>query len=170
MVSAEPSAGYWLKRLQNPFAGSVPTDEPFTLLEVLQVGEGPAWTDWHETILTPGWGWTGGGLFAIGPPDDGQPLTGSTGSCFPFGTVAPGEISGASIDFVFDPLEPGTWVFILKELAWLGGDAASASTCTVDIAESPTVPIPTTVWLLGSGLMGLLYVKRRHKGNKDQSN
>ena len=68
----------------------------------------------------------------------------------------------ANSDGMRDPLEPGTWVFILKQLSWIGGDKIDIAS-PIRIAEHPTVPIPAAAWLLGTGLIGLVVMRRKVK-------
>jgi hypothetical protein len=106
--------------------------------------------------------------FAFSPlPSSITPLwtfkVGSTSYSFDAtGVFLTNPVSKSSIDFSgpgmayitgYDPT-PGTWSLTANNA---GGKTASFS------ASSSSVPIPTAVWLLGSGLLGLIGMKKRIK-------
>ena len=168
-VSADPEAGAWLKHLQSPgrLLGSMDT---FYLLEVIKVGSGLAWTDWHEEILTPGWSWGSGAMYAYGANlaslSLNKALAGNGMGAFPFnwfGSIEPiaqGEIKGDRIDFSFEALDPSSWVFILKSIHWTGEDGGRRF-ASIRIAEYPSpVPIPSALVLLAGGLIGLVAIRK----------
>lgn len=158
IVEADPDAGQWLKKLQSPGWLTGGTDT-FYLLEVLRVGPGPAWVGWHEELLTPGWKW-GSGVMLAYEPGNGDPSNFSWNLSGIVDPLARGEISGGSIDFIFDALDPGSWVFTLKTIEWIGGAGANWIT-PLRVAEHPSaVPIPAAAFLLGSGILGLVALRR----------
>ena len=113
------------------------------LNEYLTVGPGPAWTDWHEMILTPDWEW---GSATLATPNAPTALTNLTTSLMP-----------QQVDFFFDPLAPGTDVDIAKDLFFTGNLTPQlqqdflAGELTVRVSEYPTsVPEP------GAACMALL--------------
>jgi hypothetical protein len=164
-ISADPSAGIWLKTL--PLDDLVgpglvgPTNGAggliLGLVEVVTIGEGPAWRDWHESILTDGWEWVTGAIQTMGGVLSLPVITPD------FATAIPGldsTINGRDIAFTFDPLEPGTEIIILKLL-----ECTDSEICfdegVVRIAEYPSIPEPTTLALLGLGLAGLGFSRRK---------
>jgi hypothetical protein len=157
-ISADPSAGIWLKTL--PLDDLVgpglvgPTNGAggliLGLVEVVTIGEGPAWRDWHESILTDGWEWVTGAIQTMGGVLSLPVITPD------FATAIPGldsTINGRDIAFTFDPLEPGTEIIILKLL-----ECTDSEVCfdegVVRIAEYPSIPEPTTLALLGLRRLG----------------
>lgn len=127
-----------------------------TLNEYLTVGAGgPAWTDWHEEILTPDWQW---GVVSISTP----------------GAVGPANLtinqSGPKVDFYFDPLVPGTDVDIRKELFFNGTFTPQMASdflsghFAIRVAEYPTsVPEPVALPLVGLALCGAAMVRLRRR-------
>lgn len=156
-ITADPTAPNWIKVLQTPDPPfPVSLDTSFNVGEFLHVGPGPAWTDWHERILTPGWGWIGGILTA----EDGQ-IVG--------GILTDTNLDGLfeAIDFFFDSLAPGNDVTIQKtircvELKFCDGQTVPGHGVGILIREFPTVvPEPGTLLLLAGGLAGLAALRRR---------
>ena len=164
-ISADPSAGIWLKTLPlddlvgpglvGPTNGA--GDLILGLFEAVTIGEGPAWRDWHESILTDGWEWVTGAIQGMGVVLSLPLITTD------FAAAIPGldsSINGRDIAFTFDPLEPGTTIGILKLL-----ECTDAQICFEDgairIAEYPSIPEPTTLALLGLGLAGLGFSRRK---------
>ena len=146
-VRYDPDAGPWVKTIIN----LNPNARVVTIIENLHV-VGPAWTDWHEEIVDPGWRW----------------LLGSNMDATTEGTLVIDDLQGIlsadgqELDFLFPgtPLPECTMVSIVKKLTWLGEMPTPGF---VTIQQWPTVPEPSTVvMLLCAGLAGL-YLWRRHR-------
>lgn len=141
-VAADPAAAPWEKM----FSGfpAIPAGTGFSIHEVLVVApDSPAWTDWHEEIITPGWVWGPGATVLIGGP---------TGTSYP--------LAGGGTPLIwsfFPPTPPGTVVEIWKEILCNtpGGCAGS-----ITVLEHPTVPLPATVWLIAGALAALARRRR----------
>ncbi|RMF82180.1 MAG: PEP-CTERM sorting domain-containing protein [Nitrospirae bacterium] len=140
-VSYDPAAGPWLKRLAAPAYGP----GNYGVIEELIVGPGPAWTDWHEEILSPSPGadWTGGTIYDA----SGAPVAGLTV-----------QVMGPRIWFFFDPLPPGTPIQVVKTLHY----GIAGANLPIDVAEYPTTPEPTSLALVAGCLAGLAVLRRRH--------
>lgn len=160
-IGADPDAAPWEKILV-----STPTDngattetfndsqslfkfgDSFLLIEALQIGAGPAWTDWHESIQTPGWAW--------GLGDAANPNFKVT-------------VDGADIRFDFHPsLAVDSLLLFSKTIecvdingCYVGSDPGNG----IVIHEFPTtaVPEPSTLALLGISLAVLGWVGRHRK-------
>lgn len=164
-VNADPDAGPWVKKLAAPEFPR-PLLGFYQVIEVLQVGEGPAWNGWHEEIRTDDWAWVSGSVFTFEPPDSFSDLgLGSllaSGQSWGFEQAAAGSIGNdlRSIDFDFDPFGADTWLLVAKTIRWTGGFCAAPG--SVEIAENMSVvPLPGAAWMLASGLIGLVVIRRR---------
>jgi len=109
----------------------------FSIHEFLIVAPGsPAWTDWHEDIVTPGWHWAAGGMVMVGGP---------TGTSYPLGGGGT-----PSVWAFFPPAPPGTVIEIWKDIVCGAPDGCAGS---ITILEHPTVPLPPAAWLLAPALL-----------------
>ncbi len=124
-VYFDPSVGPWQKMLGTP-DGGFGAGEVYTLTEVLRVFEGldptnpaPPWTDYHESILTPGWTWIEDALNPNWTFVSDQP-----------GLAASHLIDavGTGVDWTFTPTaNVGTTMTITKYVMYTGGGDPSAS-------------------------------------------
>ncbi len=151
-IYLDPNAGPLQKTLglppvnaQNP-NGQFIVGQSYTLWENLLIAPypgsqppGPAWTDFHETITTPGWQWDTGnvwGCTSINPLGvAGNPL------------ISPNFLN---VDWTFTPAAPvGCTLTLTKYLKFIGG-AGSNPLVQPIISEYPT-PEPSTIVLLVVG-------------------
>jgi hypothetical protein len=177
-VSANPDAGPWVKKFENPFFDGSAFDDSstFAMVETLIVSGGLKWTGWQEKIRTPGWKWMDGGLVAINPDHDGQngfaaksPNNDTANRAFGLndnGILIDPIVSknGRRMSFDFDnPLEDGTLIFIWKMLAYEDKTTPS-DTQWIKVVEKPNfVPIPGAVWLMLSGLIAVFTLRKYRK-------
>jgi hypothetical protein len=156
-VDTDPAAGFWTKELRLP--RRVGLDSPLNLVEVLRVGSGFSWNGWHEEFLSAEWDWKQGAAYLFGP--DALNISKiSSGSFGPVSTIGAISAGGNSIDFAFaNPLSEGSWLVLVKQFIWTG-EAAGERPKSILVAQSP-VPIPGALWLLGSGILGLVLIRRR---------
>ncbi len=159
-VYYDPDAGPWIKTLtllDPAVAGTI-----YTLTENLHVGGGPdgtapAWYDYHEEILTPGWTWN-----PTGPGGENQ-WSFSASNWFGIWTyVIP--LGNTKVDWTFNPPLPVcTNLTLTKYLIYNGGTGADPN-APIIIAEYPTIPEPGTLVLLATAGLGLLlFAWRRRK-------
>ncbi len=156
-VYYDPDAGPWHKFFTIPM--SVADGQIFTLTEKLHVGGGPldiapAWYDYHEEILTPGWTWN-----SMGP--NNEPW-GFTASDWDYSWVYKIPYGNTKVDWTFTPPLPVcTNLTITKYLVYNGPDDPTGQ---IIIAQYPTVPEPGTFVLLATAGLGLLlFAWRRRK-------
>ena len=150
-INYDPSKGPWQKNfwLQN-------NQQSLTIIEVMHVSQIPAWTDWDEQIFgggPGGWQWV----------DNPAPLCQFSGNGLGQADLV-GTIDALKETVVFNftqPEVPSTILTITKTLHWSGQGAAPNS---VFVSQWPTVPEPSTIVLLISGLLtlGLGYIRRRY--------
>lgn len=155
VISADPEAGVWLKALAIPGDNPVPVGTEAVVLELLQVGTGPAWRDWHEriTIFDLGWHWLEA-MLLTGDFDEGlASFLPASGLAVNF---SPG---GLEVSFEFDPLPVGTDILIVKQIGCRNPNGCAPD--AILIAEYPSIPEPTTLALLGIALAGLGFGHRR---------
>ena len=128
--------------------------QSLAVIESLKVDGNTPWTDWHEEILTPGCEWDSSDL--------GVTVTTDL-STFP---PVPGlsfNLQPTTLDFSFDPILPGTEIFIIKDIRFMGVDANNPEETTGDpvfISEYP-IPEPATLSLLVIGMVLLRHERRR---------
>ena len=155
-VTLDPSAGPWSKRLDLIHSETPVVLEEWQslpIIEFLKVDGNTPWTGWHEEILTPGCEWDSSDL--------GVTVTTDL-STFP---PVPGlsfNLQPTTLDFSFDPILPGTEIFIVKGIRFVGVDANNPEETTGDpvfISEYP-IPEPATLSLLALGVLALLRRKR----------
>jgi hypothetical protein len=172
VVDSDPGAGAWVKQLNSPDWGWPRRGNTYSLLEVIKVGDGPAWNGWQEDIQTSGWNWVKGNIFAYTPASSagsssGMPYSfnlsaGAWNSIKGLTLLDKGDIAGDSIRFDFTALNPDTWLFVWKTLDWDGDGRPSGP---IQVSERmSTVPIPGAARLLGAGLVGLITIRRRRQG------
>ncbi len=150
-VQRDPNGPVWLKHLGDPTGAPLVVTQPnttFNLHETLVIAPTLPWSDWHEDILTPGWGWSPNISFLISVPPNLVPPPGLTI------TNTPGNLTqGDSLEFLFNSLPPGTIIDIRKQLVWQGIPGIVQFNGYIDVAQYPT-PEPASLGLLAIG--GLL--------------
>lgn len=159
-IRPEADGGYWTKELHIP--KRVDQGQPLTMVEVLKVGSGLSWTGWQERFLSDNWDWTSGRAFVV-------ETEGLKRSQLLLSALGPPSVSGtisqdaSTLTFSFqNPLDEGDRLVILCTFTW-EGDNTHGRPQSLLVAQSP-VPIPGAAWLLGSGILGLIVIRRRsHK-------
>ncbi len=156
-VDTDPADGFWTKELRLPRRVSL--DSPLNLVEVLKVGSGFTWSGWHEEFISTGWDWKQGAAYLFGP--DALNISKiSSGHLGPVSTIGTVSADGNSIDFAFaNALGEGSWMVLVKQFMWTG-EATGDRPRSILVAQSP-VPVPGALWLLGSGILGLVLIRRR---------
>lgn len=159
VITADPAAPNWIKVLQLPQTPRIAFGTFLDLNEFLEVGPGPAWTDWHERITTPGWEWRSVGAFFTGAGQNAA------------GTASDSNADGLldTLDFEFDPLQPGNVAAIQKQLrcaipGGCSGEAVAGHGFGIVVREFPTIPTipePGTLLLLAIGMVALAASKVR---------
>jgi hypothetical protein len=144
-VSLDPKGPVWRKNFTGPNGGPFvypALSPPLTVSEHLVVAGNLPWTDWHEDVLDPNWTWANPVLLVNGLPAPGLTVPG---------------VGTSSLSFFFNPVAPGSFIDISKELVY-NGVPGTAFTGTLPIIQYPT-PEPATLGLVALG--SLLLVRRR---------
>ena len=164
-VTYDPNYGPWGKILAIPadLNGSTNLGGRYILDEYLTITGEVAWLDWHEAILDD-YGhsleWDLANTF----------LTWTIGGNDP--TITP-SVSPTSMNnelwFFFDsPLVAGTQIHIHKELILSENNSENNFTNYIPIVKlgeypSPTIPEPSTFLLVGAGLVGVGFLRKKLK-------
>jgi hypothetical protein len=148
-VTFAAESGPWLQNLLLPTPERRPKsfDGTFTLIESLRVGKTGWSVGWQQEIKTAGWVW-GEAILHVFDNDFGH-------SKEIIGNVSDDKLK-ISFDFA-ERLDPGSWLWVANTLCWTGQGPASGS---LQVSSS-FVPIPGAAWMLGSGLIGLVALRRR---------
>ena len=185
-VAYDDSKGAWVKQLELPLVRNTNNGTDgllnnelgtnnenglgfkLSLKEYLVIDGEQGWIDWHEKIVdgTIGNGSNGSGNAGLFSWDDEYTFKvkkpGDSGFSTPSGLTA--DFSDGIVDFTFDELPVGTEVFIEKHLEYefLNGYAPLGSNngATLNVAQYPTVPTPSTA-VAGLALLGGLVLRRR---------
>ena len=149
-LSYGAAAGVWQKQLSG--AGQLDTYQEVNLLEYVKIGANPPWTDWHETICTPGFIW------GYDPDDTFYTING--GAAQTAGIVYNADYTTLTFNFSA-PLPVNTVILFHKELQYMGADTFDNNATAVVVDEFASVPEPATWALMGIGLAGLAFRRRR---------
>ena len=148
-IYLDPKAGPWIKQIVGISVSPLPiTEGPiFIVADPNSNPPGPAWTDWDELIMTPGWHWANNASLTITEADG---ITQKNVA----GIVKTVNFANDWVEFDFNPAEnPGAILNpVTKNLVYNGpGQPVNQQ---VFIAEYPT-PEPGTIALLATGLLAL---------------
>ena len=149
--SYDPGAGVWQKQM---FGGG-PLDQyqEVDVVEYVKVGAGSAWTDWHETFVTPS--------FVCSTDADDSFYTINGGPVQTTGISYSPDDTVLNIDFPTD--EPaGTVIALHQEMQYMGADTFDNDGNAIVVNQCATVPEPCTLALLGLGA-GIGFISRRRK-------
>jgi len=175
-IPFDPDAPPWDKVIDDP-AGAPWADDLYDLQlnqdvnmltvigieEWLVVGGTRPWTDWHEELVnSPGWVWDQGQFNLPGVSGPFLEVRPPGGTGFNPPDVIDIVATDMTVDFFFEPLDPGTEVHIIKRLVYVGPDGMFNTPDTyqgpVTIREYPT-PEPAGLLLMVGG--GLMVLRRR---------
>jgi hypothetical protein len=119
-----PRVGQWQTTCNN-------AENQLSFIKNMLIAKNPAWTNWNEQIMTPGWRWKGNPIVTS---SDNGPIA---------GTISAKFNTNAFVEFDFIPLvNSGVTLSIAKPLLLtLGGQSPG----TVVIDQSPTGPEPGTL-------------------------
>ena len=155
-VTLDPTKGPWQKTLVSANGDGVPANDlgvgapnSYQLVENLVITGNIPWTDWHESIVTPGWDF-GPVLLTV----NGQPPP--PGSSVQY-IQAQWPNVGGQAEWTFPALQPGTTLTFTKTLDWIGDPTIPGEgfAGTILIKQYPT-PEPTALAIFGMAAIALL--------------